>query len=436
MAVFRRVTMAGALLGLVACSAAPVDTGASATSERLYDSLYPYYAEFCAVSELKKKPGFGAEISSGAGGHSVLYLNGVCRDHDARYPAIRLCGPDAPATGQGVGLSVNAHYKNANWVATEGRDFFFYGTLRPGERLTRAAYDQTQAKAKEMGILDGVEFHAEVFDSKPAEMSLRDYKYEVSVATDYAIGFGRDRYCARVPMDRERMTRVVDYLNRLNAAYRDGAREYRWNIFTDNCAHVGHNALAAADLWQDWPTGRPLLLSIFDFPVPLNEFVNLERRTNDLPIDSPDAVYGDAAARQALQRSGTLPVAPGALAEAEPAIADNDVYATDLRLLFYDEPVFGPYRRRFADIFSEPRYVDLLSNLRYFAALYHKIEQEREPLAAFLDRHDDGSAGGRAALAEFYTDYFRYISAQDARLAADIAALGRSSPAARAGMPH
>jgi hypothetical protein len=428
MPVFPRAAAIAALLGLAACSTAHLDTGATADAERLYASLYPYYAEICAVSELKKKPGFGAEVNSGFGGHSVTYLNGVCRDDSVAYPTIRLCDAGTPAASQGVGLSVNAHYKNATWTATPGRDFFFHGTLEPGERLTRAAYAQTQARAEAMGILDGVEFHHEVFDGKPATMSVRDYKYEMSVATDYAIGFGRDRYCARVPMDHERMSLMVEYLNRLNAVYRDGRKEFEWNVFTDNCSHISHNALAAAGMWDEWPMGRPLLQSIFDFPVPKNEFVNLMRRANDLPIASLDAVYEDAAARHALLETASLPTAPGALAEAEPAVQDNDIYATDLSLIFYDDPIFGSYRKRFAQIFAEPRYVDLGANLQYFAALYREIERQRRSLASFLGRHDDGTQAGREALARFYASYVRYVAAEHARVSADLAALPQVPP--------
>src|ERR1700722_1088002 len=91
------------------------DTAPSAESEVLYTTLYPYYIEICALSELKKRPGYGPHLRSGVGGHAVIYLNGVCRGGAAQ---LRLC-ETGTAASQGVGLSVNEHYKNANWVATE-----------------------------------------------------------------------------------------------------------------------------------------------------------------------------------------------------------------------------------------------------------------------------------------------------------------------------
>ena len=112
-------------------------------------------------------------ISSGIGGHAVFYLNGVCRVDDSHYPVIRLCDESTPAAERGVGISVNAHYKNANWIATPGREFFFHGGLAPGEPVTRAAYQRTQDRAKAMGILDGIEFHDGVFEDAPPKMSRR-----------------------------------------------------------------------------------------------------------------------------------------------------------------------------------------------------------------------------------------------------------------------
>ena len=88
-----------------------------------YEDFFPYYAELCALSELSKKPGFGAPLRSGIGGHSLLYLNGVRLDRAAGYPTLRLCTQGEAPQEYGVGISVNSHYRNANWVAVEGRIF-------------------------------------------------------------------------------------------------------------------------------------------------------------------------------------------------------------------------------------------------------------------------------------------------------------------------
>jgi hypothetical protein len=415
-----------ASLALAACSTAHVDTHPSADAEQSYAALFPYYAELCAVSELKKKPGFGAALASGVGSHAILYLNGVCRDRRAGYPVIGLCEDDAPSDERGVGLSVNAHFKNAVWVATPGRDFLFHGTLRPGERVTRAVYAQTQAAAKAKGIYDGVVFHDGVFAEMPPQMSRRDYQYEASVATDYAIGFGRDRYCARVPLDRERMTALIAYLNELNAPYRAGEKVFDWNVLNNNCSHVAHNALAAAGVWSEWPMDRFLLFAAFSFPVPKNEFVNLARRLNDMPIDDIDAIDGDRPARESLRAYGTLPTAPGALAEAEPAAPQNDIYETALSLIFYDDPVFGTYQPRFERIFAEPRYTDLEANLQHFGDLYRRIEAQRRPRDEMLAAHPPAE---RAGFAEVYDRYYRHIDRASAALEAELAMLARLRPA-------
>lgn len=369
-------------------------------TEGAYDRLYPYHAELCALSELRKKPGFGVPIRSGMGGHCLLYLHGVRRDRMALHPTLRVCAPGDEPASHGVGVSVNAHYRNAHWVAAEGRDFLWRGTLEPGERLTRAAYERTQHHAKEIGLLDGVQFHDHLFRDKPRFMSERDYMYEISIATDYAVRFGRDIYRARIPLDYQRMALIVDYLNELNAPYRDGTRSFRWQIFNNNCAHMAHNALAQAGIWAPWPTGQFPALAMFKFPVPKNEFVDLMLRTNDLPIHDAQALYKDAFARRALLETGLLPTAPGALAVAGPAVRENEVYDTNrLRLIFYDNPFWGPYRPRFARIFATPRYHDLRVNLRHFAGLYETIRQRKEvdgvpaPFASCYRQHIARAAG-------------------------------------------
>jgi hypothetical protein len=407
---FRRVLAWAvcASIWLSGCVNATFNVPETRIDEAAYVSVYPWFAEFCALSEIDKIPGFGAEIvAGGPGGHSVLYLSGVCREKGAGYPVVTLCGPEDPKPGQGVGLSVNDHYQNANWVATEGRDFLFRGDLAPGENLTREAYQRTQHKAEAMGILDGITFHSRFFDGQPTTMSKTDFKYDLSIATDYAVNFGRDRYCARVPLDRAKMAAAVEYLNAINAPYRSGQKIFNWNVLEDNCAHLAHNVLAIAGLWPVWPTDRPFLISMFDFPTPKNEFVNLARRTNDMPIADPNALYNDESARAAIENQGWIQARPGGLVEAEHAVQRNDVYNTKLRLIFYDDPiVFGRYQKWFDEIFMEPRYTNLRANLSHFSGFYAGI------LAGHLSE-TPGNAGAKSA---FYTDYYRTIAAEKARL--------------------
>ena len=374
---WRSVASCGAALWLAGCAVAKFDV-AGAADEAQFSAAHPYYAEFCALTQIKKRRGFGADIRGEIGGHAVFYLNGACRDPG--YPVLRVC------EGDGVGLSMNAHFRNAKWTATPGRAFFFDGGLAAGSPVTRAAYAQVQADAKRLGVYDGVTFHDAVFADKPEGWTDEDWRYEVSIATDYAISLGRGRYCARVPATRAQMGTMVAFLNAENAPYQAGTRSFEWSVFTDNCIHLAHNALAAAGLWAPWPVGRPLAVAVFDFPVPKNEFVNLMRRTNDDWLPDPGAVYADIAARRELLAYERLPSMPGGLAEAHGARVPNDVYETELKLIFYSEPIFGTYESGFAAMFAEPRYFEAGANRAYFARLARKAEEERKPLAAWLAR--------------------------------------------------
>lgn len=369
------------LAGLLA-GCATADFSPRGETLAAYAARHAYFAEFCALSQIKKKRGFGADIRGEIGGHSVFYLNGACRDPATAYPVLHLCDGTAE---DGVGLSMNAHFSNAKWVATPGRDFFFNGNLAPDAPVTRATYRAVQAEAKRLGIYDGIVFHDEVFDDMPAGWRRADWKYEMSVATDYAISLGRGRYCARVPVDQAAMARMIHFLNAENAPYRAGKAVFRWSVFQDNCIHLAHNALSVAGLWPEWRINRFLLWAILDFPVPKNEFVNLMRRTNDLPGD-PGAVYEDGFARRALLEQGTLPARPGALAEARPPQQPNAVYDTELKLIFYDDPMFGSYQGWFDAIFSDVSYTDPVANRARFAALARRNIAARKPLSWWLER--------------------------------------------------
>ncbi len=411
----RRLGPMLAAVWIAGCSVADFDIPGAGGDEAGYAAQHPYYAEFCALSQIKKKPGYGANIRGEIGGHAVVYLNGACRIAGLGYPVLEVCDGADGQPPDGVGLSMNAHFINAKWVATPGRDFFFHGGLAPGAPLTRDGYVRVQQQAKRLGIYDGIAFHPESYGVLPPGWpgSEEDEKYEVSAATDYAISFGRGRYCARVPASRAQMAAMVAFLNEQNAPYRSGARVFEWSVFTDNCIHLAHNALAAAGLWTPWRIDRPLLVSIFDFPVPKNEFVNLMRRTNDIGLVDLAAAYRDPDARRSILTYGRLPAQPGALAEARGPQRPNEIYDTGLKLIFYDDPLFGPYQGRFDAIFADPRELNPGRNAGWFAAAYRSAEAARQPLAWWQAQPP---YAGDPAFPEFYDKFYQAIGQERSRL--------------------
>ncbi len=389
------------LLVSLLCACAPARFDTVGPSDAAYAQAQPVFAEFCAVSQIKKVPGFGADIRGNIGGHAVFYLQGACKDPALAFPVL------VPCESGGVGLSMNEHFRNAKWVATPSDAFFFDGGLAPDVTLTRDAYRAVQRRAQALGIYAGVDFHDVVFRDMPAGWTREDWKYEMSVGTDYAIALGRARHCVRVPVDRAAMARMIDFLNAENAPYRAG-KTFHWDLFRDNCIHLAHNALAAAGLWDRWPTGRSLLVSIFDFPVPRNEFVNLVRWTNDgLPAD-PGAAFADPPTRRSLELTGVFPTRPGALASSRDLHRPNELYEGDLSLIFYDEPMFGHYQSDSDRIFATPRYTEAAANRAWFAAVARARLAERRPLAEWLARPE--YAAEADAFAAIYRRFYQLMA--------------------------
>jgi hypothetical protein len=83
-----------------------------------------------------------------------------------------------------------------------------------------------------------------------------------------------------------------------------------------------------------------------------------------------------------------------------------------LRLIFYDNPFWGPYRFRFRRIFAEPRYTDLRANLRHFALSY----------AAARRRGAGNPASDGWGL--FNLRYEEYLAREAAKLGSMLAHLG------------
>lgn len=407
------------VLFLGACTPTDFRRPGPLQQEDVYNALFPQWVELCAVSQISKKPGFGADISGGPGGHAVMFLHGACLDPLSPYPVLKTCN------GGETGISMNAHFVNANWVGVAGRSFFFDGLLKPDDALTKISYNATKQESEKRGIYSAVSFRDWAMAERPSDITAEKWKYEISIGTDYAVSFGRARYCARLPITHEQLEQTVAFLNGRNASYQHGPRTFETNVLQDNCNHLTHNALAASGFWHDLPVHQFILHAALTFPVPKNEVVNLLDQAKRHKIDDLRALYRDKLTRQSLLQTGWLPGEPGIMLDSHPVKIPNEVYNTKLSLIFYDDPLLGHYHKAFEKYLADPSYHDLKANLLKYKALYKLIDNQRKPLSWWKGREP-------ADFVLFYNAYYTWLHAQQALVEKGLTLLGSEASDASA----
>ncbi len=371
--------------------------------EPIYEELFPYYASICAVSQIRAS--FAKH--GGTPGHAVMYLRGACRDESSDYPRLTLCPADVVESGAGdpgVGISVNKTFRNVNWMLIEGRRLFFDGNIEPGTTLSKENGSAVLDAAIESRLWKGIEIHDEY---KPPSDSDQDWRYLVAsetLATDFALRFGRHVYCARMPMPRERLGGVIDYLNGLNDEYARGEADYNWSGYSDNCAHTLHNALAAADVWKEQSIRVTKLRQLFNISVPANEFANLAIRGNRFPIEDLRRIYRDKDLRRSLMENNWLPARHGAMLKYLPVHHPNEVYDTQARIFVLEMPLLRSKSRTVSEMFDDARYTQVGDNLRFWEQRYEEILAKRPQN---WDR-----AGERDEYGQFRKRYYEYIAEQ------------------------
>lgn len=336
-------------------------------AEPAYERLFPHYAQLCAVSRFHR---IGVERGGNAG-HAVLYLKGVCRVPDAPYPTLELCPErvdDVHDPRHGVGVSVNAAFKNVNWVAYPGRHLFFNGNLKEGQILDQAHFEATIQSIVDQHLLRGVEVREEKLTGiLPGTVEHRTA--ESLLGTDTAIRFARSAWCASLPLTRPQVEAMVGYLNGLNGTYASGERSFTYSLLSDNCVDALHNSLAAGGVWDHKSYYRLAMRRLMNIGVPANEMVNFAARANLFPLERYPRVYRDDAMRESLERFDWLPARHGALLQSVPVHRPNDLYDTSLQMYVVE----GPGERqseRARLMLDDPRTTDLGANLRWFEQRY------------------------------------------------------------------
>jgi hypothetical protein len=348
--------------------------------------LFPYYVELCAASQFRSRlTGEGG----GIGGHAVIYIKGACKDDGAPFPQLRHCRRVAISLEDpehGAGVSVNAMFKNVNWVAVPGYELVlvFQGNLAPGERLTRAEFDAVERQAIAKGIYTGVTFHR--FPGATSDTDLRDFLDRAGIGTDLALQFARSVFCARLPVTAKMLDPIIAFLNDKNREYAEGEADYNWSAWADNCSHTMRNGLAAANIWSPLSVRAIKIRQIFNLAVPANEFVNLAELMTQGDIEDYRWILRDGPRRDAFHEFHWLPTEPGALLQTLPVHSPNDLYDTTFRLFTLQSPFLMGKTKRAIALLSTERFVDLDTNLHYFERRYDAIlaqhDERRDTMAS------------------------------------------------------
>jgi hypothetical protein len=378
-----------------------------------YEKIYPQYVEYCGLSQITKVSTYGIKEVGGQGGHAVFLIRGACHDHSYPYARLKICEESDPLPHE-VGTSVNSDFQTYNWVATDSKDFLFYGGIKPGQDFDVAAYNQVQLKAQEMDVLNGMHYHTELY-AKNETPGMNDvtYMYQDSIGTDYGANLGRNMTCDRLPVSRQQLQEIVDYYNSRNDYYYLNHINFEWSFLNNNCAHLPHNALAEAGFWAPVEIGQPLPQALDAIEIPQNLFVNMMRRTNDMPLEEPDELFRDEYARKALLERGWLPTQPGSLAEYIPVHQPNQIFATNLSDLLFQIPLVDPAGSDRTRFITDARYTDIKSNLEYYLSRYQAIQKNRQPLEHYTTPHGRTDAlVTDPAFPAFYAKYYDYIAQQ------------------------
>jgi hypothetical protein len=335
----------------------------------------------------------------------VLYIKGACKDEQAPFPQLRRCrvaATDLYDSEHGAGISVGRWFRNVNWVAVPGYQLTFYGSVKPGEPLTAARFEETVRATIARGVYHGVEFHD--YPTTAASRSLDDFVRHQAIGTDLALQYARSVFCARIPVTEGMLEEVMAFLNDKNREYALGEADYNWSLWADNCVHTVRNALAAANIWSPLSVRTIKLLRLFNLAVPANEFVNLAVLGTEGNIEDYRQIQADGPQRDTLHEFGWLPTRHGALLKTLAPHEPNDLFDTTFRLFTLQSPLRMNKTQHAIELLSDERFVDLGANLRYFRDRYNSI-------LARCGGRDDGLASVRGTpyrrVARLHCEYIR-----------------------------
>jgi len=234
---------------------------------------------------------------------------------------------------------------------------------------------------------------------------------------------------------RDAIGKVIAYLNSVNeSAQKSG---YTWNMYTNNCSHVVHNALAAAGVWDPKVARGPgaidvardvvsvakalVLNQMSDFSFPANNFVRLYEAGNARPIDDALSAFRNHDVRRTMS-DGWITTAPGALIATYPIhdASRNQMFAAGRDPFLFSVPMLWDKADTFKMLTRDaPSIVtDLAENLAHYRESYLKTlanQRSLEDEVRLLNRTEDKDAF-RSFYGRFYAQIAAELERTDARL--------------------
>jgi hypothetical protein len=257
-----------------------------------------------------------------------------------------------------------------------------------------------------MNLFKGVTIHEQYMKDKPKGMSDDEYVVRQTLSTDFALNFARNVFCTRLPIKREMVPAMVNYLNSLNDKYHSG-ESYEWSVVSNNCVHTAHNTIAAAGILEHYETDQNILKQAFNLAIPGNEYVSLERMGNDDSLDDVVSIYQDPYKRKALLEHDWMATQPGVLTDFHAIHQLNSLYDTDSDIMIVDGLPTRPNRSAFEDFKHVARYSDMRANLLYFKDKYQSALQSRLSIEELQEIADSRARGSAIAPLKLNTPEFK-----------------------------
>ncbi len=326
------------------------------------------YIEFCTGDKyLAKHYGDGNPA-----GHALVYVNGLCKDYSKEFPQVKPCS--ASDNHEGVGISLDAGFKNVNWIAVPTRELALFGDYGTG-RVDDSTIQNIMNKTREYEVFKNVEI-----DPKAILPSMKDYTSDkldqytlYAIGTDLAFNTARNMYCLKTKIGDKQIADVTKFLNSTNKRYYTTDEEYQWSI-SDNCTHLSVNTVANAGVGKERKvkTKRTTIGNILNITLPKSEILKSVRRANKDNF-SPNHIWKNKKLRNFFEKYGRLPYSYGNLVAQYAILKENDFFNTQGGS-FISLPVIGMSLKKA----TKDENVDTKTNLLKYKKAINKALSSRQ----------------------------------------------------------